>query len=139
MLERYPDKVKLVIKHFPLRSHKYAQKAAKAALAAGMQGKFWGFHHKLFENYKSLDDSKIEQIAAELSLEMEKFGKDRNDPKVQALINKDIRDGVRAGVRGTPTAFVNGKNLKKRNLQGFYRMIEAELSKISERMEGKNR
>ena len=52
VLDKYPDDVKLVVKHFPLPMHKYAQKAATAALAANDQGKFWEFHSKLFKNYK---------------------------------------------------------------------------------------
>jgi protein-disulfide isomerase len=131
--------VKLVIKHFPLKNHKYAAKAARAALAAGMQGKFWEFHQKLFENYKSIDDSKIEKIAEELSLDLEKFRTDMNGSAIQALIKRDIRNGVKVGVRGTPTVFINGKILKNRKPQGFYRMIEAELTKKKQMMKGKTR
>ena len=62
MLEKYPNDVKLVVKHFPLPSHKAARPAAIAALAAHKQDKFWEFHAKLLENYRSLDDKKIEEI-----------------------------------------------------------------------------
>ena len=129
MLNKYPNEVKLVVKHFPLRNHKFARKAATAALAANEQGKFWEFHHALFENYKVLNDSKIQDIAKELGLDMEKFNRDMNSPVIAKLINRDLKNGRQVGVRGTPTIFVNGKVLKKRDLSGFSEMIEAELKK----------
>jgi len=131
VLNKYPNEVKLVIKHFPLRNHKFARKAATAALAANEQGKFWEFHHKLFENYKVLNDSKIQDIANKLGLDMEKFNKDMNSPAIAKLINRDLKNGRQVGVRGTPTIFVNGKISKKRDLNGFSEMIEAELKKKS--------
>jgi len=63
VLEKYPQQVKLAFKNFPLPSHRFATKAAIAALAANAQGKFWEFHDALFKNYTSLDDAKIQQIA----------------------------------------------------------------------------
>ena len=129
MLDKYPNEVKLVVKHFPLRNHKFARKAATAALAAEEQGKFWEFHHKLFQNYKTLNDSKIQDIAKKLGLNMEKFNKDMNSPVIAELINRDLENGRQVGVGGTPTIFVNGKISKNRDLSGFSAMIEAELKK----------
>jgi protein-disulfide isomerase len=129
VLNKYPNEVKLVIKHFPLRNHKFARKAASASLAANEQGKFWEFHHKLFENYKVLNDSKIQDIAKELGLGMEKFNNDMNSPVIAKLINRDLKNGRQVGVRGTPTIFVNGKISKKRGLSGLSEMIEGELKK----------
>jgi protein-disulfide isomerase len=131
VLDRYPDTVKFVVKHFPLSSHKFARKAATAALAANNQGKFWEFHHKLFENYRALNDAKIEEIAKELELDMDKFATDMKSPGVVGMINRDVRDGRQIGVRGTPTVYVNGKLLRNRNIQGFMEMIDAELKKGS--------
>ena len=131
MLKKYPNEVKLVVKHFPLRNHKFARKAAMAALAANEQGKYWEFHHKLFENYRTLNDSKIQDIAKDIGLDMEKFGKDMNSPAIANLINRDLKNGRDVGVRGTPTIFINGKKSKKRDLSGFSEMIDAELKKKS--------
>ena len=128
-MEKYPNDVKLVVKHFPLPSHKSAKPAAIAALAAHKQDKFWEFHTKLFKNYRSLNEKKIEEIAIELNLDMEKFAADRKSPDITALIERDIRNGKAIGVRGTPTIFLNGKRLKNRSMQGFQQMIEAEISK----------
>ena len=125
----YPDKIKLVIKNYPLPNHRFAAKAARAALAAKEQDKFWEFHHKLFENYKSLNDAKVQDIAGALNLNMEAFNKSMNSSAVQHIINRDVMEGRKIGVRGTPTIFINGKQLNKRGLSGFTEMIDAELKK----------
>ena len=129
MLEKYPEDVKLVVKHFPLKSHKMALKAALAALSANNQGKFWEFHSKLFENFRSLNDQKIEEIAKELNLDMEKFARDQNTPAFKNIIFRDLQNGRAAGVGGTPTLFINGKRVKSRSLQNLSAMIEKELIK----------
>jgi protein-disulfide isomerase len=129
VLEKYPNDVKLVVKHFPLPMHVYARKAAIAALAAGRQGKFWKIHEKLFANQKDLSDAKVEAIAQELGLNMEQFHKDLKDSAIASLIDRDINNGREANVQGTPTIFVSGKLLNQRSLQGFQQAIEAELKK----------
>jgi protein-disulfide isomerase len=129
LLEKYAKDVKLVVKNFPLRSHRMALKAALAAVAAHNQGKFWEFHDKLFENHRSLTDQKIDEIAAELNLDIERFSADRKSPAANTRIFNDIRSGQAAGVRGTPALFINGKQVKQRSLQNISRMIEAELQR----------
>ena len=129
VLEKYPNDVKLVVKHFPLPMHVYARKAAIAALAAGRQGKFWEIHEKLFANQEDLSDAKVEAIAQELGLNMEQFNKDLKDSAIASLIDRDINNGREANVQGTPTIFVSGKLLNQRSLQGFQQAIEAELKK----------
>jgi len=125
----FSDEVKLVVKNYPLNNHKFAKKAAQAALAAKEQGKFWEFHHKLFQNYQSINDAKIQDIARELNLDMEKFNKDMKSKAVQYIINRDVQNGRKIGVRGTPTVYINGKRMNDRKLSGFTEMIEAELKK----------
>ena len=129
MLDKYPDNVKLVVKHFPLASHKYAKTASKAALAANVQGKFWEFHRELLKNYKVINKVKILEIAEELGLDMGKFTNDMKLPDIESLIARDVKNGRQVGVRGTPAIFVNGKILKNRSFGGFNQMIEAELKK----------
>lgn len=129
VLDKYPDNVKLVVKHFPLASHKFAYKAATAALAANLQGKFWEFHNKLFKHYKVINDAKIQDIAKALGLDMEKFNKDMQSPAIKKLIARDVSNGRQIGVRGTPTIFINGKTLRNRSMPGIYQEIEAELKK----------
>ena len=130
MLEQYPNDVKLVFKNFPLeRIHKFAKNAAIAALAANQQGKFWEFHTELFKNYNQISDAKIEEIAQALGLDMEQFKQDMQNPALAAMVERDLKDGVEAGVRGTPSIFVNGRMLQQRSLPGFKQIIDEELAK----------
>ena len=129
MLEKFPKEVKLVIKQYPLPMHSYARKAALAALAAAKQGKFWEMHHELFRHQKDLGDARVDAIARELGLTMEKFKQDINDTAIASLIDRDVRSAAQANVQGTPAIFVNGRLLKQRNLAGFQQAIEAELKK----------
>ena len=129
MSDRYKDQLKIVIKHFPLESHKFARIASQASLAAHNQGKFWEFHNKLLENYDSINDDKIEQIAIELKLDMDKFHSDINLPEIQQIINRDIQNGKEIGVTGTPTMFINGKLINPRTFDDFIKKIESELKK----------
>ncbi len=130
MLDKNPDKVKLVIKHFPLASHKFARRAAAVALAADRQGKFWECHEKIFKNYRGLNETKVQEIAKELGLDSQRLMKEAKDPAIQKLITRDVNNGRQSGVRGTPTIFINGKRLKNRSLAGFQQAIEAELIKM---------
>ncbi|UCG38154.1 MAG: thioredoxin domain-containing protein [bacterium] len=127
MLEKHKGKVKVVFKNFPIRNHRFARPAAEAALAADIQGKFWPFHDRLFENYNRIDEDLILGIARDLELDMDRFGKDRRGPRVAAIINRDMAEAGRVGVRGTPTIFVNGKPLTQRSLESFSAAIEREL------------
>jgi protein-disulfide isomerase len=131
VLEKYPDDVKIVFKNFPLRNHKFAMKAATAALAAERQGKFWEFHDLLFKNYNKLNDQKIREIALKLGLDQTEFEKKMKDPKITAMIRQDVREGAQAGVRGTPTIFINGRRLNNRSLKGLQAAIDKELQKLS--------
>jgi protein-disulfide isomerase len=129
VLEKNKGKVKLVFKNYPLPSHQFARKAATAALAAGKQEKFWEMHDRLFQNYNRLNDQVVQEQAQQLGLDMEKFQKDMNDPQIVQVINQDYQDGMKAGVRGTPTIYVNGAILKNTNPEGFQAAIDKELEK----------
>jgi protein-disulfide isomerase len=129
VLDKYPKEVKFVVKHFPLRSHRFARKAAAAALAAKEQGKFWEFHEKLIENHNSIDENKIQQIATELSLDMQQFTRDMNSAPVNDLIVRDLRDGRAVGIRGIPTVLVNGRIVAKPSPQNLEEIIAKALSK----------
>ena len=130
MLGQYPNDVKVVFKNFPLtRIHKFAMNASVAALAANQQGKFWEYHDELFKNYNQLNDEKFDEIAGSVGLDMEQFKKDMQNPALSAMVQRDLQDGVAAGVRGTPSIFVNGRLLQQRSLQGFQQIIDEELAK----------
>lgn len=129
VLGQYPKEVKLVYKNFPLQNHKFAMKAATAAMAADGQGKFWEFHDLLFRDYNRLNDQKIREIAKTLGLDEKAFEKKMADPGIVQKIRQDYMDGVNAGVTGTPTIFVNGKLLRNRSPEGFKEIIDRELGK----------
>jgi protein-disulfide isomerase len=105
----YGDRARLVFKQFPLPSHKLAGPAAEAALAAHAQGRFWEMHDKLFANRKALDKASLEGYATELGLDLERFRRELDEGTWKARIEADKVEGRNAGVRGTPSLFVNGR------------------------------
>ncbi len=129
MLEKNPENVKIVFKHFILKSHKQAKPAALASIAAQKQGKFWDYHDQLFQNMQVLSPQKYLEIATNLGLDMEKFMKDMADPEAAKRVTLETRQGAAAGVRGTPTIYVNGRRLKDRSVNGFQKLIDKELAK----------
>ena len=133
VLDTYPETVRIVFKNFPLKIHKFATKAAIAAMAANSQERFWEFHDLLFDNFGQLNDQKIKEIATELGLNQEKFEKEKKNLKILAKVRRDFQDGRKAGVRGTPTIFINGKKLKNRTLKGFKVIIDKELDRIKKK------
>ena len=132
VLEQYPQEVKLVFKHFPLRSHKFAFKAAQASMAADKQGKFWEFHDLLFKDYNELNDQKVTEIRTSLELDADQFQSAMSDPAIRDLINSDLSNGNAAGVRGTPTVYINGKVLRDKSLNGFRKKINQILSDLGD-------
>ena len=129
MLEKNPDTVELVFKNYPLRSHKYARTAAIAALAAGKQGKFWEFHNELFAIYQQINDEKIIEIAEKLALNMPQFQSGIQDPSIRAIVDNDFQEGVRIGIRGVPTVYINGKQFRGRSLEDYQAEIDTQLKK----------
>ena len=107
------DSVQLVFRHYPLDTHRFAFLAARYAEAAGAQGKFWEMHDLLYSNqdaWSELDD--VQQIfdsyAQRLGLDMDKLTTDLQSDQVRNKIITDQKGGNRAGVRSTPTMFING-------------------------------
>lgn len=107
---KFPNKVNVIFKHFPLSFHKNAPAAHAASIAAHKQGKFWEYRFKLAPFYRGLNEAKFIQVAQDLGLDMEKFKKDMKVAGAnQVKIDKDMALGSQVGVRGTPTFYVNGK------------------------------
>lgn len=131
VMEKYQGKVKLVFKNMPLQFHEMAEPAARAALAANEQGKFWEFHDKLFATAQ-LNSQAITAIATGLGLDMARFNSDMQSPVVRQKLTKDMVDAQKAGVTGTPTVYINGRKLKQRSLPGFQALIDEELKKAGE-------
>jgi protein-disulfide isomerase len=117
--------VDFVYKQFPLTSiHPNALPAAKAALAAGKQGKYWEMHKVLFANQRALGADQLKEYAKQVGLDVPKWEKDMNSPEVADQINAEMKEAQAAEVRGTPTIFVNGKRVQNRSVEGFKAMID---------------
>jgi protein-disulfide isomerase len=128
VLKQYPEQVRFVYKHFPLTSiHNDAMGAAKAAVAAQQQGKFWEMHDKIFANQRALKPENLKQYAQEIGLDVAKFEADMNSPEVANQVQEDMKLAQTVQVRGTPTIFVQGKLLQNRSVDGFKQIIDAEL------------
>jgi len=126
VLDKYPDSVKIIFKHYPLPFHKQALPAALASMAAGEQGKFWEYHDELFLQQNSLSSDKYLEIAQNMGLDLKKFSLDMMRPSIRKKIEQDISDAKKAGVTGTPTIFVNGRKLKKRGFGAISKLIDNE-------------
>src|SRR5258706_10419693 len=104
------ETLKFVFRHFPLsESHPHAKNAAWAAEAAGLQGKFWEMHDMIFENQDTLEDEDLINFVKELNLDIEKFLKDFLSQDVKNKVEEDFLSGLKSGVNGTPTFYINGE------------------------------
>src|SRR5262249_33386646 len=110
VLARHGDDVRLVFRHNPLAMHAEAKNAAKAALAAARQGKFWAMHDKLFESQYELA-GKYRDFAGAIGLALAQFDSDFADPALDRRIEEDQGTAQRFGVTGTPAFFINGRFL----------------------------
>ena len=130
--EKYGDKVRLVFRDFPLvQIHRDAAKAAEAGECAHEQGKFWEMHDKLFANQSKLQVEAMKQTATEIGLDAEKFNQCMDSSKYAAEVQKDVDEGSRYGVTGTPAFFINGRMLSgAQPLEAFTEMIDEELARV---------
>jgi protein-disulfide isomerase len=109
VMAAYPKDIKLIYKQFPLSMHPHAQFAAEASLAAREQGKFWEMYEVLFKNYRQLSRENVLLWAKQLGLDVNKFKTDLDSRKFKTVVDKDLADGEAAGVYGTPSFYINGK------------------------------
>lgn len=104
--------LRLCFRHFPMASkHPRAPALHAAAEAAGVQGAFWEMCDSLYADRGRVDDPHLWERAERFGLDVERFNSDRRSSAVQARIERDFTSGVRAGVSGTPSAFVEGQLL----------------------------
>lgn len=101
--------LRLVFKNYPLDAHPNAELAARASLAADLQGKFWEMHHALFASQMPLVEATLLQIARDLKLDEERFKTDMRSEKIADRVAQDRKQGVEVKLRATPTIFVNGR------------------------------
>ena len=106
------DRLRFVFRNFPLSQiHENAKLAAQAAEAAGLQSDaaFWKMHDRLFEHQSRLDPQSLIAHAEKLGLDVERFQSDLESEPIRTRVSKDFRGGVRSGVNGTPSFFINGE------------------------------
>lgn len=108
-LKAFPNDVRLVYKQFPLDSHSQAALAARASLAAHQQGKFWPLHDQMYANSRAINRQMILNWAQGAGLDMLKFMAAFDSPATKAAVDRDLNEGLKAGVEATPTVFINGK------------------------------
>ncbi|HEX8160641.1 MAG TPA: thioredoxin domain-containing protein [Pyrinomonadaceae bacterium] len=123
----YGERVRLVIRDFPLAQHANAQKAAEAAEAARAQGKYWEYVPLLFANQTALDVPKLKEYATRAGLDRAKFDAMLDSGQFAEKVARDLNDGNRIGVNATPTIFVNGRPLTDRSYEGLKSAVEAAL------------
>ena len=129
VMDTYGDKIRLVFRDYPLPMHPQARPAAEAANCAQAQGKFWDYHAKLFANQSALAEDKLKEYAKDVGLDGAKFDQCLADKPFKTAIDKDIADGEKVGVNGTPAFFINGRMLSgAQPLEKFKEVIDEELS-----------
>ncbi len=101
--------LRFVFRNFPIStSHPHALKAAEAAEAAAAQGKFWEMHDMLYEHQETLKAADLHRFAEEIGLDVVRFDEDMAEDRYRDRVREDFMSGVRSGVNGTPTFFING-------------------------------
>lgn len=109
VMKAYPTQVKLIFKQFPLSNHPQADLAATAALAAQKQGKFWQLHDAMYQSQDDLSRRAILAMAAQVGIDVKRMEDDMDSTAIRETVVRDVQDGNKAGVEGTPTIFVNGQ------------------------------
>jgi len=124
--------MKLVFRDFPIdQLHPAARKAHEAARCANDQGKFWAYHDKLFATAPRASIENLKTYAKEVGMDTAAFDKCLSNAKYQAAVQKDIDEGARLGVTGTPAFFINGRLLVgAAPLENFVRVIDDELARV---------
>ena len=133
--EKYPDRFYLEMKFYPLGMHRHAFQSARYTYCASKQGKFWPFHDLVIERQKNWEDlfnadPAFRQIAQEISLDLTKLDACLQDEHTNQTILDEKEKGTRAGVKSTPTYFINGKMVVG------YKELALELGKLSNAGEG---
>lgn len=133
LLKKYEGKVRLVHKDLPLEAiHPQATLAAEAARCAGDQGKFWQYHDVLYSKAPKLGSAELKGYAKELGLDTASFDKCLGSGRHKAAVQKDLNEGAKLGLTGTPSFFINGRELSgAQPLEAFAAIIDEELAQAN--------
>jgi protein-disulfide isomerase len=126
-LAAHPGKVRLVYKSYTLPFHVHGESAARAAFAAGAQGKFWEMEHLLFERQQHLEAADLERYARMLNLDIPKWKADMDAPATSDRIAHDHQLGEQMKLKGTPTIYINGRELDVEQEESLESRVAAEL------------
>jgi protein-disulfide isomerase len=112
LVERHPQDVRVIFRHFPLKMHKNANTAAYAAACAHLQGKFWPYAGLLFKNQRKLGRNQLYEYAKQVGLDMEIFKQNMESGLGKKIVDADIAEGLELGIHSTPAHFFNGHFVK---------------------------
>lgn len=127
VMKEYGDRVKLVVRDFPLGQHQHAMKAAEAAEAAREQGRYWEYMALLFQNQKALEVENLKGYASTLGLDRAKFDEALDSGRFKEKIQRDVQDGTRIGITSTPSVFINGRVVREKSAENLKAALEAAL------------
>jgi len=122
--ETFGDQIKFVFRNFPLQqAHPLAFPAAMVAEGAAAQGKFWEMHDAIFENQYRLSEEIFDELAETIGLDLDKFKEDSESDEIRQKVEDDFESGVRSGVNGTPSFYVNGTKFDG-GVMDLYQMLK---------------
>jgi protein-disulfide isomerase len=130
VLTAVPGKVRLVYKFVSLPMHAHAEAAARAAFAAGQQGKFWEMEHLLFERQDHLEDADLERYAQILKLDVARWKVDMNSPATKERLALDHKLEEELKLKGTPTIYVNGRDFDVEQDESLKDRVATELGAL---------
>ena len=130
-LKSHSDRVRLVVRDYPLDVHDHARKAAEAADAANAQGKFFEYTALLYQNQSNLDVASLKKYASQVGLNRARFDRELDSGMYAAEVSHDIADAEKYGVKYTPTIFINGVLLREVSAEGFQAALERALMHAS--------
>ena len=138
LLAKYEGRVSLAYRDFPLRGmHGQAELGAESSRCAGEQGKFWEYHDLLFDNPDKLNQNGLLELARNAKLGEKQFDSCLSSGKYRSQVERDLQDGIRAGVMGTPGIFINGILLSGAQPEAaFEQVIESELASVKGKRSG---
>jgi protein-disulfide isomerase/Tfp pilus assembly protein PilF len=138
LLAKYEGRVSLAYRDFPLRGmHGQAELGAESSRCAGEQGKFWEYHDLLFDNPDKLNQNGLLELARNAKLGEKQFDSCLSSGKYRSQVERDLQDGIRAGVMGTPGIFINGILLSGAQPEAaFEQVIESELASVKRKRTG---
>ncbi|MCA1635217.1 MAG: thioredoxin domain-containing protein [Acidobacteria bacterium] len=125
--QEYGDRVRVVVRDYPLHQHEHAMKAAEAAEAARAQGKYWEYASLLFQNQTALQVDKLKEYASRVGLDRGKFDAALDNGQFTAKVQRDVLEGQSVGVGGTPTLYLNGRRVTDASYDGLRTAIELAL------------